>query len=324
LIGWAALYVGCVQIALSVFRHTLSQQVASVPPALLLAYAALMGYIGVGLQAMNERARRMAVVLGWINLAMLLFGGLLLTIQHMLARAWIDGLLSCLAMLAAATVQGLALGFLYEYRPQFVWASSVKAQLQWELKLILMVISLIAVLAGGTQLAHTLRPWLTVVRFQPVRAEVGPAFVYDRARNHYEAASYPPSLPRERAFIHIGMFLGWMVQHDLCSDKFRDAAGPLINEFLQRRMTGPQLFLASDGVLANQDLNAEGNAFAKAYYTKSGFFSDYRRTLAAGLPTPYHVTDGWEPYDRLSAVITQRYDAWKAAHPSVTPVKPTP
>ena len=43
--------------------------------------------------------------------------------------------------------------------------------------------------------------------------------VYDKAEYHYDG-EFPADLPIEQAFVHTGMFLGWIVYHHLYSDWF--------------------------------------------------------------------------------------------------------
>ena len=40
-------------------------------------------------------------------------------------------------------------------------------------------------------------------------------FVYDKADWHYGADNYDPELDESHGFIHTGMFLGWILDHDL-------------------------------------------------------------------------------------------------------------
>jgi hypothetical protein len=45
-------------------------------------------------------------------------------------------------------------------------------------------------------------------------------------------------------------------------------------------------------------------------------FADYRKVLAAGLPSFWHVADTWENYEKIAAVITRRYEEWKSPPPA--------
>lgn len=38
--------------------------------------------------------------------------------------------------------------------------------------------------------------------------------IYDKAKYHYEG-DFPQELPMEQAFVHTGMFLGWVIDNNL-------------------------------------------------------------------------------------------------------------
>jgi len=89
--------------------------------------------------------------------------------------------------------------------------------------------------------------------------------------------------------------------------------GGYISAFKSREMTGPKLFEICDGVLLDDMLNDEGNAFARDYFDfeRGKYLGDYSELLTKGLPTMYHVADTWANYDRLKERIDQRYRDWK-------------
>ncbi len=137
--------------------------------------------------------------------------------------------------------------------------------------------------------------------------------VYDKAKYHY-GGEYPDDLPEEQAFIHTGMFLGWMLDHDLYDrDFWQDVAG-YIASFKAREMTGAQVSEhACDGVLMDEMLNAEGNAFAQSYFDfeRGKYLQDYDELLVGDLPSTYHVEDTWDNYGVISKRISDRYAEWK-------------
>lgn len=136
--------------------------------------------------------------------------------------------------------------------------------------------------------------------------------VYDEAEWHYEAPDYPNDLAPHQAFVHTGMFLAWVVEHDLCGEELADMDEELV-AVRDRTMTGADLFEVCDGVFADDMLDDEGNAFACAYFDfeVGPYWAAYEATLAAGLPSLYHVADTWENYDKLKPVINRRYDEWR-------------
>ena len=137
--------------------------------------------------------------------------------------------------------------------------------------------------------------------------------VYDKAKYHHDSPDFPKDLPIEQASVHTGMFLGWVIDNDLYSEDFRNGAEEIIDAFKKREITGAKVFEYMDGVLTDQDLSDEGNAFAQDYFDfdKGGYLKDYEEVLASKLPSFFHVKDTWENYKRLKQVIGRRYNDWK-------------
>ena len=138
---------------------------------------------------------------------------------------------------------------------------------------------------------------------------------YDRADFDYSSEEQP--LPKGHAATHIGMFLAWAVFNSLENDWHRQHSAELLARLRRREITGRQLFEAAcKEQFAEKDLNVEGNEFAEYYYRDAAgerglYFDDYKKTLAKGLPSFWHVADTWENYDKLAAVITGRFQTWK-------------
>jgi hypothetical protein len=45
--------------------------------------------------------------------------------------------------------------------------------------------------------------------------------VYDKAKYHYDG-KFPPELPTEQAFVHPGLYLGWLIDLNLYSADFAE------------------------------------------------------------------------------------------------------
>ena len=77
-------------------------------------------------------------------------------------------------------------------------------------------------------------------------------------------------------------------------------------------MTGTQILRACcDDKLTDDDLNNEGNAFAKEYYEEEVYFDDFDEVLGNNLPTLYHVEDTWENYELIKEKLDVRFSEWK-------------
>jgi hypothetical protein len=139
---------------------------------------------------------------------------------------------------------------------------------------------------------------------------------YDRADYNYSTEDQP--LPAGHAATHIGMFLAWATQHGLLNDFHEQHSSQFVARLRKREITGRQFFEAAcNQQFGEKDLNVEGNEFAEHYYRDSAgerglYFSDYKKILAAALPSFWHVADTWENYERIEPVITRRYQEWKS------------
>jgi hypothetical protein len=131
---------------------------------------------------------------------------------------------------------------------------------------------------------------------------------YDKAKWHYEG-DYPKSLNWKQAFVHTGMFVGWLHDHGMVTDEFL-AMGSVGRRFKQRQITGAQVYEIWGGCLLSDQLTEQGNEFAHFYY-KGKFGDDYQALLVGSLPSFYHVKDTWQNYETIKRRIDERYAAWK-------------
>jgi hypothetical protein len=138
-------------------------------------------------------------------------------------------------------------------------------------------------------------------------------FIYDRAKNHF-LGQFPTILPIEQAYVHIGMFLGWMLENDLYGEIFEDEEAHQVLRFQQREVTASLLSAMWDGYLGQDMFNEEGNAFSMFYYQSGLYRKDYVEVLATDLPSMYHVADTWGNYDKIAAKILERYNEWKKTY----------
>lgn len=134
---------------------------------------------------------------------------------------------------------------------------------------------------------------------------------YDRADWHY-GGDFPADLPRERGGTHVGMFLAWAATAHLIGELHADESPDDLRKLRDREITGCQfLFAACDEKLTEEDLNEEGNAFAKDYYATDRYLDDYADVLGDDLESLYHVEDSWENFDRLKPILDRRLAAWR-------------
>jgi hypothetical protein len=133
--------------------------------------------------------------------------------------------------------------------------------------------------------------------------------VYDKAKWHSEG-DFPKGLPYENGGTHIGMFLAWAINHDMAGSDLADDAASDLEAVRERRLTGRTvLFSYLDGVLSDEGLNEQGNAFAEHYYEK--YQGEYDALIRRKLKTAYHALDDWTTYDMVAAMIDRAYSEFR-------------
>jgi hypothetical protein len=133
---------------------------------------------------------------------------------------------------------------------------------------------------------------------------------YEDISWHNTADEYPKELSPVAAGTHTGMFMAWALVSGLASRELAGEAG----ELQARRVTPGAFFCVQcDGKFTDEDLNDEGNAFAKVYFDpESGhYLRDYDAVLCAGLKTAYHVPDTWANFEKLKPRLDRRLVEWR-------------
>jgi hypothetical protein len=134
--------------------------------------------------------------------------------------------------------------------------------------------------------------------------------IYDNAKNHF-LGNFPRALPIEQAYVHIGIYLGWIIDQELYSDYFEDEASNQIFRFKREEISCTILSEIWDGYLGHELFNQQGNMFTYYYYAGGIYRADYEELLVKDLPSIYHVDDTWENFEKMSLRITSRFKDWK-------------
>jgi hypothetical protein len=137
---------------------------------------------------------------------------------------------------------------------------------------------------------------------------------YDDASWHY-GGNFPAGLPPEAGGTHAGMFVAWAILRGLGGILHLEVCPDDARTLRERRTTpGKFLFEACDEKFTDEDLNDEGNAFAKVYYQPEDalYLKDYEDVLAQQLPSLYHVSDSWVTYDALTPALDARLAQWRS------------
>jgi hypothetical protein len=110
------------------------------------------------------------------------------------------------------------------------------------------------------------------------------------------------------------MFLAWAILRNLEGEMHREESTDSLANVRARRMTGREfLFKECDGKFWEEDLNDEGNAFAKEYY-EALYVGDYENALGGDLASLYQVEDTWKNFDKIAPLLDSRLEAWRKRH----------
>lgn len=134
--------------------------------------------------------------------------------------------------------------------------------------------------------------------------------IYDSAKAHF-MGNFPETLPIERAYLHIGIYMGWIVEKGLFSEYFEDESDFQMYRFKNQDISCTILSELWDGYLGYELFSKKGNMFTYYYYAGGLYKKDYENVLAASLPSIYHVKDSWDNYEIMKATIDKRYAEWE-------------
>ena len=94
--------------------------------------------------------------------------------------------------------------------------------------------------------------------------------IYDNAKSHF-LGNFPDSLPIEQAYVHIGMYLGWIIDTGLYSEYFEDGKLAATSNIVNGKMDGEYLIYFDDGKLKSLITNKDGVVNGKyEVYNRSG------------------------------------------------------
>ncbi len=137
---------------------------------------------------------------------------------------------------------------------------------------------------------------------------------YDDASWHY-GGDFPADLPDVAGATHIGMFVAWAMCNDLAGLIHIEQYPDDLKSLRGRNITpGSWLISICDEKFIDEDLNEEGNQFAIAYFygdhPRPKYIYDYMQEFLEH-DNVYTVEDSWDSFDRISPIISQRFERWK-------------
>jgi hypothetical protein len=137
--------------------------------------------------------------------------------------------------------------------------------------------------------------------------------VYDKGKWHAEHATYPEDLDENAAYVYGGFFLAWAYFAGLLAEEELEDGADAWSRLAERSIAPGEAYRIVGGVLASDMLNDDGNAFAYHCFESEDldYSSIFEGTLAGGLPSPYHVPDTWECFDKLRPSLDLHYRHWQ-------------
>lgn len=132
---------------------------------------------------------------------------------------------------------------------------------------------------------------------------------FDRLDWHLDAA-IERGRPPENAFAHIGLFLAWLIRHDLHDPAaFPPGTATLVAGVRSGRSPGSVLREVVGDALTSDLLSLEGDAFTRWYYPS--YLDDY--AVAFADVADYGVTEDDAASSRISPTIDRRFVEWRAS-----------
>ena len=126
---------------------------------------------------------------------------------------------------------------------------------------------------------------------------------YDDA-DYHEGSAIEAGQPAGNAFTHIGLFLGWLIRHDLANPQFFSAAD--LAAVKAGTMSGSDLQSNVDGKLMSDMLTTEGAAFTDWYYEK--YLDDYAAAFSD--TDDYSIVDDVVSRSDIEPALDRRYSEW--------------
>ncbi|MCE3296789.1 MAG: hypothetical protein K0R65_2503 [Crocinitomicaceae bacterium] len=122
----------------------------------------------------------------------------------------------------------------------------------------------------------------------------------------------PESLPAEKAAIHIGFYLTWVIENKMISEEHAKGSQEVISRIKNKEITALEFLVNNcDGKFSESDLNQEGLAFTLGYY-EDDYLDDFDTLFGDSVEHFYELEDSWPNYEKIKKVIDKRFAEWKS------------
>lgn len=133
--------------------------------------------------------------------------------------------------------------------------------------------------------------------------------IVDNVRDYFDS-NFPEEIPLDQAYLHMGVFMGWVIKNDFYSDDYEDEYGAQIIHFVNSEISPIILAASLDGIIDYSLFRETLKPFVRSYYGGGQYIEDYKKTLLGELDTMFHVKDSWENFEIMKSVISDRYKKW--------------
>ncbi len=128
---------------------------------------------------------------------------------------------------------------------------------------------------------------------------------YDDASWH-SGGDFPDGSPEEYGATHIALFLRWCFTKGWAGELHLEEEPEDTSRVADGALRATEFFFKyCDGKLTDQDLNEEGNAFAKQYYGEEGLYlQDYAENFGELM---YVAPEEAHDFEAFSSLLEERY-----------------
>lgn len=141
---------------------------------------------------------------------------------------------------------------------------------------------------------------------------------YDDWEWHWRG-KFPRGRKRSQAYVHIAVYLAWIVRRDLHEPELFGSFGAELEREVARIRTGHSLGMSIrehlDGSLSDEQLNATGRAFTATYYgageQASTYLDDWTWVFGEAADD-YAVAPTEDTFGRMAPILDARFAAWRA------------
>ena len=131
--------------------------------------------------------------------------------------------------------------------------------------------------------------------------------------SEYFFLNFETDLDNDAAATHIGIYLTWIILHEMIAEWHRAEDGDALQALRERTDTPGNVVLDMlDGQLHDADINELGNRFTQWYYV-AHYYNDYAAEFGVDQDSNDNfcsVPDTWSNFDRMAVRIDERFENW--------------